>query len=305
MDEGRVEGLVHGGVEALLGGAGVGEDDVGVLAAEFEGHLLDGGRGGLGDLGAADQAAGEGDQVDVGVLGEPGADRVPGAGDEVGHARGQAGLGQQVDQGDGGHRGDLAGLDHEGVAGGERWGDLPARLEERVVPGGDQRADADRFVDDHAVDVGRARVDDPARGLGGYQVGEVAEGVGDAGDVDAALLDGLARVPALQQAELLAVAHQQVGHAAQQGGALGDRGARPGALVERVPGGGHSAFGVLLVTLGDHGERPGVRGVADLPGRAGDRRQPLAARVDGRPGVSFRSVRHDRCRLPFLIRSPA
>ena len=41
VDEGGVEGLVDGGVEALLGGAGVGEDDVGVLAAEFQRDLLD------------------------------------------------------------------------------------------------------------------------------------------------------------------------------------------------------------------------------------------------------------------------
>ncbi len=62
----------------------------------------------------------KGDQVDVGVLGEAGADAVAGTGDDVGDAGGEAGLGQQVDQGDGGHRGDLAGLDHEGVARGER-----------------------------------------------------------------------------------------------------------------------------------------------------------------------------------------
>lgn len=84
VDEAGVEGLVDGGVEALVGGAGVGEDDVGVLAAELEGDLLDAGRGGLRDLGAADQTAGEGDQVDVGVLGEPRTDRVAGPGDDVG-----------------------------------------------------------------------------------------------------------------------------------------------------------------------------------------------------------------------------
>ncbi|BFO14681.1 hypothetical protein SHKM778_10690 [Streptomyces sp. KM77-8] len=130
MDEGGVEGLVDGGVEALVGGAGVGEDDVGVLAAEFEGHLLHGRRGGLGDLGAADQSAGEGDEVDAGVFGEPGADGVAGSGDDVGGPGGQSGLGQQVDEGDRAERGDLAGLDDEGVAGRECRGDLPTGLEQ-------------------------------------------------------------------------------------------------------------------------------------------------------------------------------
>ncbi len=75
---------------------------------------------------------------------------------------------------------------------------------------------------DHAVDVGRARVHDPAGRLGGDQIGEVTEGVGHAVDVDAALLDGLARVPGLQQAQFLAVPDQEVGDAAQQRGPLGD-----------------------------------------------------------------------------------
>ncbi len=304
VDERGVEGLVDGGVEALIGGTGVGEDHVGVLAAEFEGDLLDGGGGGLGDLGAADQAAGEGDQVHAGVLGEAGADGVARSGDQVGDAGRQAGLGQQVDQRDGRHRRDLAGLDHEGVARGERRGDLPTGLEQRVVPGRDHGADADRLMDDDAVDVGRARVDHPAGRLGGDQVGEVAEGVGDAVDVDASLLEGLARVPALQQAEFLTVADEEVGDAAQQGGALGDGGAGPGALVECLPGRGHRPFRVLLVALRDHGEGPGVRGVEDLARRAGDRFQPLASRVDGRPGLSFRSVRHDRYCLPFLFSAP-
>lgn len=130
VEERGVQRLVDGGVEALVGGAGVGEDHVGVLAAELQGDLLHGRRGGPGHLRTAGEAAGEGDQVDVGVLGEPGAHRVARAGDEVGGPVGEPGLGEQLDQVDGGERGDLAGLEHEGVAGGEGRGDLPAGLEE-------------------------------------------------------------------------------------------------------------------------------------------------------------------------------
>jgi hypothetical protein len=225
-------------------------------------------------------------------------------GDDVGDSGGQSGLDEQLDQRDGRHRGDLARLDDEGVSGGQGRGDLPTGLEQRVVPGRDHRADADGLVDDDAVDVGRAGVHDPARALGRDEVGEVPEGVGDAVDVDAPFLDGLAGVTALQQPELLAVAHEQVGDAAQQRGPLGGGRPRPLPLVEGAPGGGDRQIGVLLVTLRDHGERQGVRGVEDLARGAGDGRTPFPSRVDGAARLEFVAFRHDRFRLPFLISAP-
>lgn len=301
MDEGGVEGLVDGGVEALLGGAGVGEDDVGVLAAEFERDLLDRVGGGARHLRTAGQAAGEGDEVDVGVLGQAGADGVAGAGDKPRDTGREPGLGQQTEQGDGGQRGDLARLDHEGVARGEGRSDLPTGLQERVVPGRDQRAYADRLVHDDAVDVGRPGVHHAPAALAHHEIGEVAEGVGDAVDVDAPLLQGLARVTAFEQPELLAVADQEVCDAAQQGGALGDGGVRPGALVEGAARGGDREVRVPLVTLRDHGERLGIGGVEDLARRAGERRAPIAAHVDG---LFCLVSGHDRCCLPFLFDAP-
>lgn len=301
MDEGGVEGLVDGGVEAFLGGAGVSEDDVGVLAAEFERDLLDRVGGGARHLRTAGESAGEGHEVDVGVFGEAGADGVAGARDEARDTGGQPGLGQQTEQRDGGQRGDLARLDHEGVAGGEGRSDLPTGLQERIVPGRDQRAHADGFVHDDAVDVGGPGVHHAPAALPHHEVGEVAEGVGDAVDVDAPLFQGLARVPALQQAEFLAVADEEVGDAAQQGGAVGDGGVRPGALVEGAAGGRDGEVRVLLVTLRDHGERLGIGGVEDLARRAGERRAPLAAHVDG---LFCLVSSHDRCCLPFLFDVP-
>lgn len=117
-----------------------------------------------------------------------------------------------------------------------------------------------------------------------------------------------AGVPALQQAEPFAIAHEKIGDAVQQGGAFGDGGVRPVALVEGGAGGRDREVGVLLVALRDHREGAAVRGVEDLSGRAGDGFQPLSARVD-RPVVAlfrlFRPVGHDRCRLPFLFSPPA
>lgn len=215
MHEGGIERLVDGGVESLVRCTGVGEDDVRVLAAEFEGDLLHGFGRRTHDLRTAGEAAGEGDEVDVGVGGEACADGVTGTGHHVGDTGRQPGFDQQADEFHRGQRGDLARLEDERVARGEGRGDLPAGLEQRVVPGGDQRADTDRFVDDDTVDVGGAGVDHASRALAGDQVGEVAEGVADAVHVDPSLFQGLARVPALQQRDALAVALEQVGGAAQ------------------------------------------------------------------------------------------
>lgn len=86
----------------------------------------------------------------------------------------------------------------------------------------------------------------------------------------------LPAVAALQESQLLAVADEEVGDAAQQRGALGDRGAGPLPRVEGVAGGGDGRVRVPLVTLRDHGERLGIRGIEDLAGGTGDGLPPLS-----------------------------
>ena len=114
---------------------GVGEDDVGVLAAELERDLLHGAGGGGHDPPAGRQAAGERDQVDARVLGERRAGARPrrrarGCRRPAGRPassssriRWIAVCGRE-----------LAGLEHEGVAGRQAGRDLPGGLEQRVVP---------------------------------------------------------------------------------------------------------------------------------------------------------------------------
>ena len=112
MQEDGREGEVHGRLEV-----GVGEDHVGVLAAELQRHLLHG-RGGRGhDPLAGLQAAGEGDHVDGRVLGERCAHLGPGAQDEVGGAGREPGLLQRPHQQDRGGGGELTGLEDDRVAG--------------------------------------------------------------------------------------------------------------------------------------------------------------------------------------------
>ena len=70
-------GVDEGAPEQALGdglGVGVGQDDAGVVAAEFEGEALDGVRGGLDDRLAGGGGAGEHDLADGGVFGQAGAD---------------------------------------------------------------------------------------------------------------------------------------------------------------------------------------------------------------------------------------
>src|SRR5690606_39297765 len=77
-----LDGLVDGGVV---------EDDVGALAAQFEGDLLAGARDGARDLLADGGGAGEGHLVHVGVRDQGGSGAAV-AGDDVDDAPGQPGL---------------------------------------------------------------------------------------------------------------------------------------------------------------------------------------------------------------------
>jgi hypothetical protein len=71
----------------------------------------------------------------------------PGAGDQVEHAGGQAGVVDDLGEDVGVERGDLAGLEHHRAARGQRRGDLRRDLVQRVVPRRDAADDADRLLD--------------------------------------------------------------------------------------------------------------------------------------------------------------
>lgn len=87
---------------------GVVEDDVGALAAELEGDLLQVALGGgLEDLATDEGGAGEGDLVDVHVGGDGGAGGTAEAGDDVDDAGGEAGLLDELGGVEGAERGEL------------------------------------------------------------------------------------------------------------------------------------------------------------------------------------------------------
>ena len=130
---------------------GVLEDDVRGLAAELEGHALHGLRGQLADALAGAGGAGEGDHVDVRVGGDRLTDDRAEAGDEVEDAGGKPGGVDHFGQEEGVKWRDLARLNDDGAAGGERGRDLRGDLVQRVVPGSDAADDADRLADDERV----------------------------------------------------------------------------------------------------------------------------------------------------------
>ena len=265
---------------------GVGEDDVGVLAAELEGDLLHRAGGGGHDPLAGVQAAGEGDEVDAGVLAERGAGvrarrratRLPTpAGRPASSSRrirwiavcGVSSLGLSTN-----------------VLPAARHGrDLPGRLQQRVVPRRDQAADADRLVHDPADHVGAAGVDDAAA--------RPAAATGRSGGRPPTTSStsyslSTSRLPVSSdsaRATTRLVALEQVGDAVQQrrparsrsrpASSPSSNAARAAAIAASV------SCGAGLVDLGD---QRAVRRAADLPAPA------LASALPSPPDVELRHV---------------
>ena len=286
----------HRGHRHVEGGraVGVGEDDVGVLAAQLEGDLLHGaGRRGHDALAGA-EPTGERDEVDARVLAQRGSCVGTVAEDEVGDTGGEPGLVEQPHQVDRGVRRELARLEHERAARGQRGRHLPGDLEQRVVPRRDQPADADRLAHDPAHHTRHAGVDDaPALGIG--RPAEVPEDAGHVVDVDLALDEALAGVEGLHPGHLGLVALEEVGHPEEQVTPLAGAGARPVALVEGGAGRRDGSLGVDRRGLVDLGDELAVGRTADLAATAFVRGHPRPAdEVLGHPGPSPLPLRHSQ-----------
>ncbi len=121
---------------------GVVEDNVGGLAAELEGDLLEVGRGSSLENGAADEGrAGEGDLVNVHVGRDGGTGGLAETGDQVEDTSGEAGLLDELSKDEGREGGLLRSLHDNGVASGQSRTNLPREHEKREVPGNNLTAD--------------------------------------------------------------------------------------------------------------------------------------------------------------------
>ena len=144
--------------------------------------------------------------VDVGVLGEPGADHRAVAGHDVEHA-GRQDVGDELGELQRGERGLLRRLDDQGVAGGQDGRHLPGGHQQRVVPRGHDADDAQRLAqDDRQVVLGVV-----ARGRGGRRAQRPGH--------EAERVDGLGHVVLRDRGRLAGVGRLQPG---EEVGVLGD-----------------------------------------------------------------------------------
>ena len=213
VDEDAEERAVDGGFEV-----GVGEEDVGRLAAELERDALHGVGGHLDDLLAHGGAAGEGDLVDVGMLYQRRTGGFAEAGDDVDDAVGQAAVLEVLRQFESGEGRLLGGLQDAGAAGGQRGRQLPCGHQQRIVPGNDLSGDADGLLQRQAQRVVGNGIDVP--GDLGRQAAVVLEAGGDVGHVVLGFDDGLAAVAGFEFGEGSGVLANGVGQLEEHATAL-------------------------------------------------------------------------------------
>lgn len=242
------------------------EDDVGGLATQLEGDLLEVALGsGLEDGTADSSGTGEGNLVNVHVAGDGSTSDTTETGDDVDHTRGETSLLDELTGVQTGKRGLLGGLEDDGVTGGNGGGDLPRPHEEGEVPGDNLTADTNGLVtgvgEGLGVGVNSLTVDlvGPA--------GVVTDAAQSIGQVDLGHGEGLAVVEGLNGGDSINVALNQVGQLVQETATVGGGNPAPFTLVG-LAGGGHSDVDILLVGLVDGGDNLLVGGVDGLEGLA-------------------------------------
>ncbi len=171
--------------------------------------------------------AGERDLCDRRMAGKCGAD-IAKALHDVEQAVRQAGLGEDLGQRQRGQRGSFRRLEDHGVAHGERGRGLPAGALDRIVPGADADADAERLA--ARIGEGSAEIDEIAVEAGDDAAEEFQRVGGGGGVGHQRFLDGLAGVERFQPRQLCIALAQQIGGAAQDAAALDRLQPRPGGL---------------------------------------------------------------------------
>ncbi len=184
------------------------------------------------------------------------------AGEDLDHALGEAGLQSELAEADRGQRRLLGRLEDQRAAGRERGGDLPRRHQQRVVPGHDLSADADRLAQRVAEHVAGRDGDRFALDLR-RPAGVVAQ-VGDrGGDVAFGSAERLAVVERFELGELGPVCLQQIGQRVHEPGPFRRRDLSH-RTVERGAGGGDGAVDVVGAGVGEGDDRLAGGGIDAL-----------------------------------------
>ena len=206
---------------------GIGEDDEGGVAAEFEHEMLDG----LGRLAKQQPAdlgrAGEGEHAHAGVLGPGGDDLGGAAGDDVEDAGGHAGTLGEHGKGDRRERRLMGGMGHRRAAGGERRGGLAGEHRRREVPRRHQRGHPGRLAPYLDLGAGKMRGDALDVGALGLLGIELDEGGGIV-DLAAGFRERLALFHGHDGGEVVARCGGELEPPAQRRGALLRQQRRPG-----------------------------------------------------------------------------
>ncbi len=242
---------------------GILEHDVRRLAAELERDPLQALRRGLVDLRAGRVRTGEGDLGDAGMADQLGADLRPEAGDHVEDAVGNAGFLRQRGEFQRAGRGEFRRLDDDGATGGERGGAFPGDEQQRRIPGGQRRDDADRLMRGvgkglRLVDRHQAAfelVDEPA---------EIPPPLRMIAQLPQHLGHQLAVVAHLDLGETLRVRGDEIAELAHDLAPRGRRHLRPWAAPHRLIGGLHGLVGIGLRGARNFGPRLAAIGIDGL-----------------------------------------
>ena len=193
---------------------GVGEHDVGRLAPELEVQRLERRGGALRDDARGGGGTGEADAPDTRIAHQRVAGLLAETGHDVHDARGKAGFVEQLAESQQRARRLLRGLQHDGVARGERGAELGDGDRERRVPRDDETDDSDRLAD-REVEAGRPDLHRVAADLVGG-AGEVEEHLGARGQVEERRLhDDATVVAGLDLGQLVGVGAHHLGQPAE------------------------------------------------------------------------------------------
>ena len=255
----------------LAGGLDVGivEDHVGGLAAEFERDPFEVAGGAAQDAAADAGRAGERHLVDIGMIDQRVADDAAGAGDDVEHARRQAGFQRQFADPQRRQRGQFGRLHHDGAAAGQRRRQLPHPDHQREIPRHDHGDDADRLAHGVGQRVVAGR-DHFAADLVG-PAGVIGQRVDRGRQILAQhARDRLAGIEAFQRCDFIGVLLHQVDEPQQDLAALGGAHGAPRTF-EGAARGGDGAIDIGLVAFGDGGDDLFGGGIEGLEGAARER----------------------------------
>lgn len=241
-------GAGDGGVDV-----GVGEDDVGALAAELEGDALQRcSRVAHDELGGF-SGAGEGDFVDAGMLDHRAAGGGAVAGDDVDDAVGDAGFLGEAGHAEAGEGRLLGGLHDDGAAGGEGGAPFPGHHEHGEIPGDDLADDADGFFAGVA-EVVAANGDGLAVDFVGV-AGVVAEAVDREREIGSfAVADGFAVVERFEGGELGGFLFDEIGEFVHEAAAVAGVHSGPFAAIELLAGGFDGEVNIGSVAFGHAGD---------------------------------------------------